>query len=180
MIELINNIRAKPARRLYKKEFVAKSARFTSKSRRVQLRTHRMLNHLSSKVIKRTTSLNDRTKRLIKVEQFFYLTNLNSKNKLLEEKLRLIRKVDSLVDALENEKIRIIECEKLGNKIFTSFRPTQSLVHKNIQLERDLHVSWNKINHNLSLLELLSNELSGKAPSLKSIQRNRKIGRDKI
>ena len=177
---MVNSIKAKPARRLYKKDFKSKSDRFASKSRKVQLRTHRMLNHLSSKTISRTALLNNKVKQLIEKEKYLRLNPPKSIIQFAEERMKLVKKVDSLIDSLNEEKLKIAECEKLGNTIFTSFKPTRSAVFKNIQLERDLHASWNNLNQNLTLLEILNRQLSGKAPSLKSIQRNREIGRDKI
>ena len=176
----MNTIKAKPARRLYRSEFRAKSARFSQNSRRVKLRVTRLLNH-KTKIINQKASLIDtQVTKLINVDQYIERMGARHKFELFEGNIRILTRIDALVESIESERMKIVACETLGKRIFTKFHPTTSGVSKDIQVERDLHTAWNTLNRNQSTLEQLANQVRGTTPPLRHFMRIRKIGTDKI
>lgn len=167
-------------RRMLKKNFLAKSARFKSKSRRVQLRAVRKLNFLKEKIYTRTLNIDKEVNNLVEIEQYTQTMGVANKSEFIQGKLRTFSKIDQLTEKIENEKIKILECERLGKRLFTEFNPTTGMVHKHTKLERSLHEYWKMLQINESLLERLSRQLKGLSPSIDNLNRNRAIAKAKF
>lgn len=177
---ILKSLEAKSIRKMLKKDFVAKSPRFKTKNRRVQLRAARKLNFLKEKIYTRVLNIDKEVNKLIEIEQYTETMGTTSRNEFIQGKLRTFSKIEQLTEKIENEKIKILECERLGKRIFTSFNPTTGIVNKHTTLERTLHEYWKMLQINESLLDRLSRQLKGLSPSMENLNRNRAIAKAKF